>query len=176
MCPKVKVVIVKRISVFVDGSNFFYMQKDRLGWWVDPKKLLAWIGKQGEIVDATYYASVDPDHEAQASYLKALHYMGYAVESKPLKTIVQKDGTEKKKANLDIEIVLDMFNTIDRYDVAVLVSGDSDFTRALQILRHRGKQFSVLSTNGFVSREIRQICGMHYHDFAAIRDEVEKDR
>src|SRR5687767_11711588 len=32
-----------RTSVFVDGANFFYMQKDRLHWWIDPKKLLAWI-------------------------------------------------------------------------------------------------------------------------------------
>lgn len=167
---------MKRISVFVDGSNFFYMQKDCLRWWIDPKKLLAWIAKRGEIIDATYYASVDPDHEAQASYLKALHHMGYAVESKILKTIIQDDGSEKRKANLDIEIVLDMFNTIDRYDEAVLISGDSDFCRALQILRCRGKQFTVLSTNGFVSREIRQICGMHYHDFATIRGEVEKEQ
>jgi uncharacterized LabA/DUF88 family protein len=165
---------MKRISVFIDGSNFFYMQKDALNWWVDPKRLLAWIGERGEVVDATYYASVDPDHEAQASYLKALHHMGYAVESKILKTIRQGDGTERKKANLDIEIVLDMFNTIDRYDEAVLVSGDSDFTRALQILRFRGKQFTVLSTSGFVSREIRQVCGMHYKDFQDIREEVEK--
>lgn len=165
---------MKRISVFVDGSNFFYMQKDCLRWWIDPKRLLEWIGTRGEVVDASYYASVDPDNDRQASYLKALSYMGFSVEGKQIKSIMQADGTETHKANLDIEIVLDMFNTIDNYDEAVLVSGDADFTRPLQILRARGKQFLILSTKGFVAREIRQVAGMHYKELAELREQLEK--
>lgn len=165
---------MKRISVFVDGSNFFYLQKDCLKWWIDPKRLLHWIAQRGEIVDATYYASVDTANSAQMAYVKALYHMGYAVEQKPIKIFTLEDGTEKHKANLDIEIVLDLFNTIDRYDVAVLVSGDADFGRALQTLKARGKQFLVLSTQGFVAREIRQIAGMHYCDLAELRKQIEK--
>jgi uncharacterized LabA/DUF88 family protein len=101
--------------------------------------------------------------------------MGFRVESKAIKTFTQSDGTEKHKANLDIEIVLDMFNTINNYDEAILVSGDADFGRALQILRARGKNFLVLSTKGFVASEIRAIAGMHYRDFQEIREAVEKD-
>lgn len=166
---------MRRIAVFVDGSNFFYMQKDCLKWWIDPKKLLRWCGERGEVVDATYYASVDPVNEAQGGYIKALCHMGFRVESKAIKTFTQSDGTEKHKANLDIEIVLDMFNTINNYDEAILVSGDADFGRALQILRARGKNFLVLSTKGFVASEIRAIAGMHYRDFQEIREAVEKD-
>jgi len=165
---------MKRISVFVDGANFFYLQKDCLKWWIDPSKLLDWIGQRGEVVDATYYASVDETNSSQASYLKALYHMGYSVQSKSIKTYRQADGTEKHKANLDIEIVLDMFNTVDNYDEAILVSGDADFTRALQTLRARGKQFMVLSSAGFVAQELRQLSGMHYADLADLRTEVGK--
>jgi len=35
------------------------------------------------------------------------------------------------KANLDIEIVVDMFNTVEQYDRVVLFSGDGDFERAI---------------------------------------------
>lgn len=164
-----------RVSVFVDGANFFYMQKDRLHWWVDPKKLLEWIRTKGELVDAYYYVGVDSRSEPQQdNFLKALTYMGYSLVAKELKTISLEDGTERKKANLDIEIVLDMFNTIDGYDLAVLVSGDADFERPLALLRARGKKFLVLSTQGFVAREIRAIAGMHFTDFQDIRAEVEK--
>lgn len=164
-----------RVSVFVDGANFFYMQKDRLHWWVDPKKLLEWIRTKGELVDAYYYVGVDSRSEPQQdNFLKALTYMGYSLVTKELKTISLEDGTERKKANLDIEIVLDMFNTIDGYDLAVLVSGDADFERPLALLRARGKKFLVLSTQGFVAREIRAIAGMHFTDFQDIRAEVEK--
>jgi uncharacterized LabA/DUF88 family protein len=166
---------MRRISVFLDGSNFFYLQKDNLGWWIDPKKLLQWIGSRGEVVDATYYASVDPTNDGQNNYIKALCHMGFRVESKIIKTFTQQDGTQRHKANLDIEIVLDMVNTISNYDEAVLVSGDADFARPLQILRARGKQFLVMSTNGFVANEIRQVAGLHYKDLADLRDEIEKD-
>lgn len=42
-----------RISVFLDGANFFFMQKNA-GWFADPKKILEHISKEGEIVDAFY--------------------------------------------------------------------------------------------------------------------------
>ena len=166
---------MKRISVFVDGANFFYLQKDCLNWWIDPRKLLQWIGLRGEVVDATYYASVDENNASQAAYLKALYHMGFSVQQKSIKTFTQNDGTEKHKANLDIEIVLDMFNTVDNYDEAILVSGDADFARALQTLRARGKQFMVLSSKGFVAQELRQLAGMHYADLADLRNVIEKE-
>jgi uncharacterized LabA/DUF88 family protein len=163
------------ISVYVDGANFFYMQRNKLGWWIDTEKLLDFIKAKGDIVDAFYYVGKDiPPEARQDAFLKALTYMGYSLVTKDLKTVIQEDGSEKRKANLDIEIVLDMFNTIEHYDMAVLVSGDGDFERPLQLLRARGKKFLVMSTQGFVAREIREVAGMHFIDFEDIKDEVEK--
>ena len=165
-----------RISVFVDGANFFYMQKDRLNWWIDPKRLLEWIKKKGDVVDAYYYIGTDSHAEPQQDgFFKALTYMGYCLVTKELKTIVMPNGVEKKKANLDVEIVLDMFNTIDHYDMAVLISGDADFERPLELLRARGKKILVMSTQGFVAREIRAVAGMHFVDVQEIREEIEKN-
>jgi uncharacterized LabA/DUF88 family protein len=162
-----------KISIFVDGANAFYMQKDGLKWWVDWTKFLEWIKLKGEIIDAFYYIGVDiPPEAKQEAFLKFITYTGYSLITKDLKTIIQEDGTEKRKANLDIEIVLDMFNTIDHYDMAVLVSGDGDFERPLQLLRARGKRFLVVSTQGFVAKEIREVSGMHFVDFDDIKNEV----
>ena len=101
--------------------------------------------------------------------------MGFSVVSKPIKTIYDtKTGTIKKKANLDIEIVLDMFNTIDSYDLAVLVSGDGDFDRALQLLKARGKKSVVISTTGFIASELRATAGRHYIDLKDIEADIRK--
>ena len=164
-----------RVAVFVDGANYFYMQKS-LGWRIDALKLLEYCAGFGEIADAYYYIGIDAPPEAQQqAYLHALTNMGYALVTKHIKTIYDSDSREsRQKANLDIEIVLDMFNTIDNYDMAVLISGDGDFERALQLLKARGKKFKVISTSGMVAREIRNICGMHYIDFENIREQVEK--
>ena len=67
-----------------------------------------------------------------------------------------------------------MINVVDQYDLAILVSGDADFERTLQTLRARGKKFLIMSTQGFVAREIRAQAGMHFVDFQDIREHVEK--
>ena len=73
-----------------------------------------------------------------------------------------------------IEIALDMFNTIDSYDLAVLVSGDGDFDRALQLLKARGKRTVVFSTTGFIAGELRATAGRHYTDLADLEALIKK--
>ena len=46
------------------------------------------------------------------------------------------DGT--KKANLDVEIAVDMLSLADKYDTAVLVSGDEDFAYAINAVAYKG--------------------------------------
>lgn len=101
-----------RVSVFIDGANFFFMQRDGLKWFADPKKMLEYIeNRYGEIADAFYYIGKDaPPDARQQAFLSALPEMGFSVVTKQIKTIYDsKNGTIRKKANLDIEIVLDMF-------------------------------------------------------------------
>lgn len=166
-----------RVSVFVDGANFFFMQRDGLKWFADPKKMLEFIeNRYGEIADAFYYIGKDaPPDARQQAFLSALPEMGFSVVTKQIKTIYDsKTGTIRKKANLDIEIVLDMFNTIDSYDLAVLVSGDGDFDRALQLLKARGKRTVVISTENFIATELRATAGRHYIDLASVEAQIRK--
>ncbi|GLG01406.1 uncharacterized LabA/DUF88 family protein [Alicyclobacillus sacchari] len=164
-----------RVSLFVDGANYYYMQRDKLKWNIDAQKLRDWAASKGELVDAFYYIGKSaPSDLREQKYLDMLAYSGYSLVTKEIKEILQDDGSITRKANLDIEIVLDMFNTIDNYDMAILVSGDGDFERPLQLLRARGKKFIVLSTAGFVASEIRMVAGMHFVDVANLRDELER--
>jgi|GEM_PF-4357356 len=61
---------------------------------------------------------------------------GYKVIQKELK--VYPDGS--KRANLDVEITVDMLNLSQYVDTIVLVSGDEGFAYALNYLSERGKQ------------------------------------
>lgn len=140
------------------------------------KCLLDFIAIKGEVNEAFYYIGQDAPPEArQQAFLDALPTMGYSLITKQIKTIYDtKTGTTKKKANLDIEIVLDMFNTIDHYDMAVLISGNGDFERALTLLRARGKQLLVIATEGFIARELRGVAGRHYIDMQNIKSDIER--
>ena len=168
-----------RVAVFLDGANFFFMQRDGLKWFADPKKILDYIETEyGNIEDAYYYIGQDaPPEMGQKAFLEALPNMGYALVSKPIKTIYDTaTGQTKRKANLDIEIVLDMFNTIENYDLAVLISGDGDFERALQLLKARGKKFLVIAADGYIAKELRAVAGKHYIRFEDIKDKILKEK
>ena len=159
-----------RISIFIDGNNFFNLCKKQLGWNVDLCKLIEHYNQIGTVVDAFYYSAIDLSRPAN-KFLDSLPCYGFVLVSKPLKTIGY--GIEAhQKGNLDIEIVLDMFNTIDNYDMAVLVSGDGDFTRPLELLRARGKRFQVLSHPAIVAKELRAVAGMHYVNISALEEEL----
>lgn len=164
---------MKRIAVFLDGANCFYTQK-KMGWKIDAEKLLEYCKSFGEVAEAIYYTGASND-SAQQKYHDKLAYIGYSLVTKPVKTIY--DHTNEKtvhKANLDVEIVLDMFNMVDRYDMAILISGDGDFERALQLLKSRGKEVKVISTRGCVATELVHTTGINYIDFLAIREMVER--
>ena len=170
---KRKVNKMKRIAVFVDGSNFYYTQRD-LGWEVDSERLLDYCKEYGEVVEAIYYTGVSAEGN-QRKFHDWLAYNGYSLVTKPLKTIYDHvTGHSTQKANLDVEIVLDMFNMIDRYDMAILVSGDGDFERALRQLKSRGKEVKVISTRGNVASELVYATGINYIDLLAIKETVER--
>jgi uncharacterized LabA/DUF88 family protein len=163
---------LQRVAVFLDGSNFFYMQKDALRWFIDPKKLLNWLSQYGEITDANYYTTVDNQNEGQLMYLKALNHMGFRVETKPIDQFNEEDGFD---GSVDLDMLIDMLVQIDNYDMAIIISGDADFARIVEVLRARGKDYLVLSTKGMVASAIRNVAGVHYKDIAELRSEIEKD-
>lgn len=164
---------MKRVAIFLDGSNLFFTQK-KLGWNIDSEKLLNYCRSYGELVEALYYTGENHDGN-QKKFLDKLAYIGYSLVTKPVKTICDYvTGQTTQKANLDIEIVLDMFNMIDRYDMAILISGDGDFERALTSLKSRGKEIKVISTRGCVASELVHTAGINYVDLLAIKEIIER--
>lgn len=119
----------------------FYAQR-KLGWHLDYRKLYEFLTRDYEVYNAFYFTSVPtPVDPSLEGFLRALTAMGYTVRRKALKEIVDQDtGETFRKANLDIELVIDMFNTVELYDVAILCTGDGDFERAVELLRSRGKR------------------------------------
>lgn len=165
-----------RVSIFVDGANMFYTQKKGLGWFFDPAKLLKTLKGDDELADAFWFMGVKTSPESRdENFLRFLAYAGYTVRTKQLKTIFDPESGETiQKANLDIEVVMDMFNTVDNYDKAILLSGDGDFERALELLRSRGKRICVVSTQNWIASELRMAVGSHYIDLQDLRPLIER--
>jgi len=166
---------LNRLSIFVDGNNMFYAQQKN-GWFFDPKRVLEYFVTEMEgisLVNAFWYTGLK-DPQDQRAFRDALISLGYTVRTKVLKEYYDDtSGRYSQKANLDIEIVVDMFNTVDQYDRVVLLSGDGDFERAIELLRSKSTHITVVSTEGMIARELRNVTD-RYIDLNKIRRQIEK--
>lgn len=162
----------KVAALFIDAENLYYIQKG-LGWQVDFLKLVEFLEKHFELYNSFFYTVVDKTSDSAKEkdiFLDSLSFAGYTVRRKMLKIIQAGDKTIKK-GNVDIEMVVDMFNTKDLYDVAILFSGDSDFERALELLRSNGKEIIVISAKGYVAKELINVAD-RYVDLSTMKKDV----
>lgn len=166
---------MNRLSIFVDGNNMFYAQQKN-GWFFDPRRVLEYFKNSQPnvmLINAFWYTGLK-DPQDQRGFRDALISLGYTVRTKILKEYYDDaSGRYSQKANLDIEIVVDMFNTVDQYDQVVLFSGDGDFERAIELLRSKNTHITVVSTEGMIARELRNATD-RYIDLNEIREHIEK--
>ena len=167
----------ERVSVFVDGANMYYAQK-KLGWYIDFRKVLQFFGREaGNVIsEAYYYTGADTQTKGRDSaFHEYLMFSGYTVRTKAIKQMVDDTtGETVEKANLDIELVIDMFNTVGLYDTCILMSGDSDFERALELVRSKGKRIAVVAHPDMTARELRNVAGRNYFDLRDLERAVSR--
>jgi uncharacterized LabA/DUF88 family protein len=167
----------ERVALFVDGANMDGACRSA-GYFVDYLKARKFVVAEGIFVAGYYYiADFTASDPMQLRFMDFLAHAGFIVRRRPVKVIRDAETGERIiKGNLDTEIVLDMLNTVDNYDVAFLLSGDSDFERAIDLLRSRGKRVYVLTSRSSLSREVMYVADkpiFYVEDFRAtlIRDD-----
>lgn len=144
-----------RVALFVDGANMDGSCR-RAGYFVDYRKARQFFLADGAFNAGYYYvADFTASDPLQQRFFDFLARAGYIVRRRPVKVINDEETGERViKGNLDTEIVLDMVNTLDNYDIAFLFSGDSDFERAVELLRSRGKRIYIVTASRQLSREL----------------------
>ena len=127
-----------RIAIFIDGNNLFHAART-IGIEVDYAKLLKLLCSGGSLLRAFFYTGVDENASKQQGFLLWMRRNGYRVVQKELK--IFPDGT--KKANLDVEIAVDMLSLSGKYETAILVSGDEDFAYAVNAVAYKGARVEI---------------------------------
>jgi hypothetical protein len=163
-----------RTAIYVDGFNLYYWMKPSPYRWIDLKTLavnaIAKPGKKHEIVAVKYFTARvsdtrdDPTKSTrQDVYIRALRatipelsvYFGEFRRQRKQMPLVHADGvgvgplrwvwdTEEKGSdvNLAVELVNDAWMNL--YDVAVVISNDSDLERAVCMAKRKQRIVGVL--------------------------------
>jgi uncharacterized LabA/DUF88 family protein len=145
----------KNVAVFVDVANIFYAAK-AAGVDIDYVTLLKSATAGRDLVRAYAYTGLDPDNENQRNFHDFLRRSNYKVVSKD----IRKYGDGKVKANLDIELVVDMMKTARNLDIAIVVSGDGDFAPAIRAVQEMGVRCEVISFRGNTSSDLIEVADL----------------
>lgn len=149
-----------KTGVFIDGSNLFWASKKGLGWRIDFKKLKKYLKKHYSPIFFNYYGCEDirPSTEnfkrkakGQEKFYNILDGLGYNVEKKPLKYL----NCNETKCDTDVEITVDMKNSLDDLDNIILFSGDSDFLKIINDCHSKGKHIRIYSFKETLAWELK---------------------
>lgn len=166
-----------RVAIFIDGSNLYHALHGTCG-----RHDLNFAEFTNKLCGSrrllrTYYYNVlqDPtqrpdSYREQQEFLDILRKTPYLEVRLGSMKIAQGIAVEK---GVDIMLATDLltFAWNDFYDVAVLVSGDSDFTYALQAVKNMGKHVEVAYFESGVSKDLLDVAdNRHLLDRSFFRD------
>ena len=157
-----------RVAIFIDGSNLYHSLKNNFKRFdLNFAEFARKLSGQRKLV-RTYYYNVlqDPSqkvegHREQSDFLDTLRKTPY-LELR-LGTTKLSQGVQVEKG-IDVMIATDLlyFASNNTYDIAILVSGDSDFSYTLQVVKNMGKHVEVAYFESAVSKDLLNVAD-HLH-------------
>ncbi|HEX6751734.1 MAG TPA: NYN domain-containing protein [Longimicrobium sp.] len=144
-------IVSPAVEIFVDGPNFNLAQRyEGVPFRVDLNLLATRLSRGYHFVKLRYYTSPLPNPDS-GSYRAQQRFFAQIQRSSRIELVLgrhepridpatgRRYHVEKETdVNLAVDMVVGAYR--DRYDVAMLVAGDSDYVRAVEALKDRGKQ------------------------------------
>jgi len=124
---------------FIDGQNLNAGVK-ALGWKLDHRKFREYLEKNFDVTRAYMFIGFMEEHQ---DLYNALQESGFICVFKPL----IRHADMEVKGNVDADLVLQAMIDIERYDQAVIVSGDGDFAGLIRHLADKNKLRQVIIPN-----------------------------
>lgn len=177
---------MKRVAVFIDGNNFYFglrklYGKDRSLKNFNFLKFADFLAKNRQVVDIFYYnAQLDREQNpskygSQKQFFDKLRKIPnfHLVLCKLLKRNIT--GTDKFYYIIkedDIHMAVDMVENAgeDKFDTAIIVSGDGDFVSAVEAVKRKGKDVENIYFKNSSSRNLQKHCSNSFEITRAILD------
>jgi uncharacterized LabA/DUF88 family protein len=168
----IKQFIKRPVHVFIDAENLFYTQRT-LKWLISYEKLMKYFREEcGEDCKIFVYTGIDENNNDQRKFLDMLTANGFIVRTRTVKKFKKSDGRYAWKNNLDMELAFEMVETKEKYQTAVLISGDGDFAVPIVRIKNAGKRIIVMSTRGHISIELLELA--KYIDLRKLKEKIKQ--
>jgi uncharacterized LabA/DUF88 family protein len=150
----------KKVGIFCDDSNLYHSY-DKQNWRIDFRKFKRFIKGICKLEFINYYIAIPAKNDV--SYLGTQRFLKkiqpyVSVKDKKLKYI---SAGEKiiKKGDVDVEIVLDVIRNIEKIDVFIILSGDSDLLELKNyIFKEKKKKIIFWAFEKHMAWELKKYC------------------
>lgn len=154
----------ERYAIFIDGANLLHALKldfNRID--LDLEHLAYKLGCGRKLVRVYYYTALPDQNRNKERYAKQQRFLD-ALREKDYFTVVlgrlEPRGDSYVEKGVDIALAVDMLELAYRnaYDTAIIVSGDGDFAKAVEVVKRLGKHVENATTRSTRSRNLQQTC------------------
>lgn len=172
--------------LLIDGANIFATAKN-LNFSIDYKRLKEFFKTSYDIRRMYYFTALREitDEESGQSgkvplrpLVDWLSYHGFCPITKPAKVSVNREGVEKIKGNMDVEIAVTAMRAADYAECIVLCTGDGDFRCLVENLQYKGVYVvavsSIQTTTPMIADELRRQVD-EFIDLADIQHLIEQE-
>ena len=160
--------MVKRICIYIDGANFVYgiktLNKKYSDYHFDFESFIKKIVGKNNLINIFYYnaslkQTINPRRfKEQQKLLARLRKISKCkiILCKRQKRFNKDDEEYYTIKGDDINLALDMLNDTweNKYDKAILFSGDGDFVPLLKYVKNKNKEVEVISFYELASRNL----------------------
>ena len=174
---------MQRVAAYIDGFNLYFglrQSKLRRYYWLDLPALITTLLKSDQQLVATHYFTARiktnghnaADAKRQSDYIDALatrpglttqfgHYLQKTRQCKQCGAMWPDYEEKMTDVNIAVQLLADAFE--DRFDTAIIVSGDSDLTTPIQQVRQRfpNKRLIVAFPPNRHSEQLKKVAHGH---------------
>lgn len=156
--------MTEKVAVFIDGANLLHgLSQDFKRIDVDFEKLVAKLIGTRSLTRVYYYTAIIDQTVNPSQYQKQLRFLD-AMKKKSYFSVVlgrleSRGGTYIEKG-VDIALAIDLLDLAyhQTYDTAILITGDGDFSRAVEIVQRMGKHVENACTKSHLSNHLQSTC------------------
>jgi len=147
----------EKVALYIDGNNFYKYLKDKeidfpKGVKFDFNKFVSFLVRDRECVSKRYYVGIARNLDntkksrqivrGQQKFLSKIEDDGFVIK----RGRVMYDKGRIREKGTDVKIAVDMIiGTIEnKYDVAILVSSDTDLIPAIKYIKYKGKKIEYV--------------------------------
>ncbi len=153
-----------KIFIFIDGSNFYHSLVSSFGTAkIDLELFCKTISQSGELIRINYYTSPVSRFDNSEAYKSQQKFFEKIKEIKLLNLFLgrlEKHGNARIEKGVDVKIATDLISGAynNKFDVAIIVSNDSDFVPAIEEVQNIGKQVWNINIQKRKSYHLNKIC------------------